>query len=151
MGLQAPGYVMDTGASSHFASDPGMLTSVSPSPPSSRTVIVGNGSSLPITATGHARFPISPSSRPLYLRNVLVAPNIVKNLVSVHKFNTDNWVSVKFDPFGFSMKDLPTKTEILRSNSSGTLYPVLPATTSHLQALLVADPALWHRHLGHPG
>jgi hypothetical protein len=46
MGLQAPGYVMDTGASSHFASDPSMITSVSPSPPSSRTVIVGNGSSL---------------------------------------------------------------------------------------------------------
>ena len=32
MGLQAPTreWVMDTGASSHFASDPGMLTSVSP-------------------------------------------------------------------------------------------------------------------------
>ena len=35
MGLQAPSreWVMDTGASTHFASDPGMLTSVSPSPP----------------------------------------------------------------------------------------------------------------------
>jgi hypothetical protein len=147
MGLQSPGYVMDTGASSHFASDPGMLTSVSSSPPSSRTVIVGNGSSLPIAATGHARFPLSPSSRPLYLRNVLVAPNIVKNLVPVRKFTTDNCVSVEFDPFGFSVKDLPTKTEILRSNSFGALYPVLPTTISHPQALLVADPALWHCRL----
>jgi hypothetical protein len=128
-----------------------MLTSVSPSPPSSRTVIVGNGSSLPITATGHARFPISPSSRPLYLRNVLVAPNIVKNLVPVRKFTTDNCVSVEFDPFGFSVKDLPTKTEILRSNSSGALYPVLPTITNHPQALLVADHVLWHRRLGHHG
>ena len=35
MGLQAPTreWVMDTGASSHFASDPGMLNSVSPPPP----------------------------------------------------------------------------------------------------------------------
>jgi hypothetical protein len=142
---------MDTGASSHFASDPGILTFVSPSPPSSRTIIVGNGSSLLILASGHAWFPVSSPSCPLYLRNVLVASNIVKNLVSVCKFTTDNCVPVEFDPFGFFVKDLPTKTEILRSNSSGALYPVLPTITNHPQALLVADHVLWHRRLGHHG
>jgi hypothetical protein len=102
-------------------------------------------------ATSHAWFPLSPTSHPLYLCNVLVAPNIVKNLVSVHKSTTDNSVYAKFDPFGFSVKDLPNKIKILRSNSSGALYLVLPTTTSHPQALLVIDPVLWHRRLGHPG
>ena len=151
MGLQAPPqqWVMDTGSSSHFASDPGMLTFVSS--PSSRAVIIGNGSSVPITATGHARFPISTSYRPLYLRNVLVAPNIVKNLLSVRQFTTYNCVSVEFDPLGFSVKDLLTRTEILRCNSCGALYPV-SATSSHRpHAFVVVDQALWHRRLGHPG
>jgi hypothetical protein len=69
MGFQAPTreWVMDTSASSHFTSDPGTLTSVSPPSISSRAVVVGNGSSLPITGTGHRRFPLSTSSRPLYL------------------------------------------------------------------------------------
>jgi hypothetical protein len=76
IGLQAPTreWIMDTVASSHFTSDPGMLTSVSPPSVSSPVVVLGNGSSLPITSTGHARFPLSPSSRPLYLRNVLLLP-----------------------------------------------------------------------------
>jgi hypothetical protein len=85
----------------HFASDPDMLTFVSPPSSSSRAVIVGNGSSLLITATGHAHLPISNSSQPLSLRNVLVAPNIVKNLLSVRQFTNNNSVSIEFDPLGF--------------------------------------------------
>lgn len=153
MGLQAPTreWVMDTGASSHFASDPGMLISVSPPSLSRRAVVVGNGSTLSITGTGHARFPISTSSRPLYLRNVLVAPDIVKNLLSVRQFTIDNRVSVEFDPLGFSVKDLQTRTEILRCNSFGALYSIRPSSTSRPHAFLVVDSALWHRRLGHPG
>jgi hypothetical protein len=152
MGLQAPtsDWVFDTGATSHFASNPGMLTSVSPPPSSSRAVVVGNGSTLSITATGHARFPISTPSRPLHLRNVLVAPDIVKNLQSVHKFTIDNRVSVEFDPVGFSVKDLLTRTEIRICNSPRPLYPVSTSSPSRPHALLVVDPAMWHRRLGHP-
>ena len=142
---------MDTGASSHFAFDPGMLTSVSPPSSSRRAVVVGNGSTVPITGTGHARLPISTTSRPLYLRNVLVVPNIVKNLLSVRQFTIDNRVSVKFDPLGFSVKDLLSRTEILRCNSFGALYSIRPSSTSQPHAFLVVDAALWHRRLGHPG
>ena len=141
---------MDTGASSHFPSNSGMLTSVSP-PSSRRVVLVGNSSTLPITGTGHARLPISTSSCPLYLRNVLVAPTIVKNLLSVRQFSIDNRVSVEFDPLGFSVKDLLTRTEILRCNSPGALYPVSTSFPSRPHIFLVVDPAMWHRCLGHPG
>jgi hypothetical protein len=43
------------------------------------------------------------SNHPLHLRDVLVTPRIIKNLVSVRQFTTDNNCSVDFDPFGFSV------------------------------------------------
>jgi hypothetical protein len=115
------------------------------------SVIVGNGSTLPITGTVHARFPISNPSRPLYLRNVLVAPNIVKDMLSVRQFTIDSLVSVEFDPLGISVKDLLTRTKILRCNRFGALYSMHPSSISRPHAFLVVDLGLWHRRLGHPG
>ena len=88
---------MDSGASSHMASDHGILSSSQPS--SAHTVTVGNGASLPIS---HISTDTLPSlSKPLYLNNVLVVPHIIKNLLSVRKLTTDNFVSIEFDPWGF--------------------------------------------------
>uniref|UniRef100_A0A8R7QYA1 Integrase catalytic domain-containing protein n=1 Tax=Triticum urartu TaxID=4572 RepID=A0A8R7QYA1_TRIUA len=62
----------------------------------------------------------------------------------------DNLCSIEFDPFGFSVKDLLTKTVLLRCNSSGALYTL--CSPPQAQALLVATTTdLWHRRLGHPG
>jgi hypothetical protein len=66
--------------------------------------MVGNGSRLPIAATGTVSF----TSRPFHLHNVLVAPQLVKNLISTRQFSRHNFCSVEFDPYGFSLKDLAT-------------------------------------------
>jgi hypothetical protein len=48
------------------------------------------------------------------------------------------------------VKDLLTRNEIARYNSSGPLYPLrLPAAAQSLVA--APTPSLWHRRLGHPG
>ena len=60
---------------------------------------------------------------PLHLHDVHVSPSLIKNLVSVRKLTRDNHVSVEFDPLGFSIKDLRNKEVLLRSESSGDLYP----------------------------
>ena len=52
-------------------------------------------------------------NRPLYLNNILVAPNLIKNLLSVRRLTTDNNCSVECDPFGLTVKDYPTKEELL--------------------------------------
>lgn len=96
LSIQSPsgGWVADSGASSHLAADPGMLSSVatlSNYPP----VFVGNGSAMPISHVGSSCLP-NPN-RPLYLNNVLVAPNLIKNLLSVRRLTTDNNCSVEFD------------------------------------------------------
>jgi histone deacetylase 1/2 len=80
----------------------------------------------------------------------LVSPHIIKNLISIRRFTTDNNCSIEFDPFGLSVKDLQTRNVITRCNSSGDLYPFYPPATSP-HAFLAAPSSLWHRRLGHLG
>jgi hypothetical protein len=112
---------MDSGATSHMASDPDTIST--PTPLSSLShVTVGNGVSLPITYTGHTN--LSLSDKTFLLNILLVVPDLVKNLLSVRQFTIDNLVSIEFDPFGFSIKDLHTGHVIKRCSSSGPLYTI---------------------------
>jgi hypothetical protein len=93
-----------------------------------------------------------------YLNNVLVTPDIIKNLLSVRQFTTDNNCSMEFDPFGLSVKELNSRNTIIRCNSSGPLYTISlptmrapPATTHYTLAVVAAPASLWHQRLGHPG
>jgi hypothetical protein len=132
-------------------SHPHNLTSSSPS-----SIIVGNGSTLPITSVGDSVLP-----GPFYLNNILLAPDLVQSLLSVRRFTTDNWCSMEFDPFGLSVKDLTTSNVIVRSNSTGPLYTMrLPSSFTSPSTVVAAvattaaaivTPSIWHRRLGHPG
>nr|GFA07199.1 ribonuclease H-like domain-containing protein [Tanacetum cinerariifolium] len=112
------------------------------------SVHVGDENSIPITNTWHS---IIPSSNcPLHLHNVLVTPNIIKNLISVHQFTKDNNCTIEFDAFGFSVKDFWTRHILLRCDSSGDLYPVTKPSTIPT-ALVSTSSSTWHQCLGHPG
>ena len=116
-----------------------LLSNCTSSPFSSITL--GNG-------TGHTELPTP--IKPLLLRDVLVAPALIKNLISVRKFTSDNLVSIEFDPFGLSVKDLQTKEEIARFNSSGDLYSINGAPAASPPSSMMASVHLWHQRLGHP-
>jgi hypothetical protein len=119
-------WIFDSGASSHMFSSHNMLSNCTSTPFSSITL--GDGSTIPIYCVGHTHIP-SPT-KPLLLRDVLVAPALIKNLISVRQFTRDNLVSVEFDYFGLSMKDYLTKEEIARFNSSGDLYTIHGTSTA---------------------
>jgi hypothetical protein len=165
MALQPPHnsvnhWVADSGASHHTThsvgniSSPRPLNSASPS-----SIVVGNGSTMPVTSVGDSVILGS-----VYLNNILLAPNIVQNLLYVRRFITDNWCSMEFDPFGLSMKDLTTRNVITRSNRTGPLYTLrLPSSTASSRTspcamstidapriLAVVATSTWHHHLGHP-
>ncbi|GKE15220.1 hypothetical protein Tco_1422797 [Tanacetum coccineum] len=104
---------MDTGASSHLNSSVNNLSTIF----NSRiypSVLVGDGKSIPVTNTGHSMLPTP--YRTLHLNNVLITPNIVKNLIYVRQF--------EFDEFGFSVKGFWTRQILLKCDSTGDLYPV---------------------------
>lgn len=143
-------WYLDSGAAAHMASNPGTLSSLRPSS-THTSVIVGNGAHLPITHVGTGS--IATSANPLELRSVLLTPSLVKNLLSVRQLCRENTVSVEFDEFGFSVKDLRTRMVILRSDSEGDLYLVAGASSSRptLPFAGTVTTDLWHQRLGHPG
>ena len=94
------------------------------------SVAVGDGHSIPVINSGHSILPTP--TRPLHLNNVLITPNIVKKLISICQFVRDNYCTVEFDPFGFSVKEFQTRRVLLRCDSNGDLYPVTqPSTIPH--------------------
>jgi hypothetical protein len=145
-------WVADSDASYHTTLSAANISKTRPlnlSNPSS--IIIDNGSSLPITSVGDSVLPV-----PFYLNNILLAPDIVQSLLSVHHFTTDTWLTMKFDPFGLSVNDLTTRSVIIMSNSTGPLYTMrLPSSTTPssgtVTALTVVALTIWHRRLGHPG
>jgi hypothetical protein len=152
MALASPSsdWVIDSGASYHTTPTTDMLSYSHPPPSSHPTsIVVGNGSTLPITSVGASVLP-----GPFYLNDVLVAPHITHNLLSVRRFTTDNSYSIEFDPSGFSVKDLATRTPLARCDSVGPLYTLRSSSTgvSSPPALVsTTTSTTWHRRLGHPG
>jgi hypothetical protein len=59
--------------------------------PTPSSIVVGDGSLLPVFGTGSTKLPHS-----LFLNNILVSPQIIKNLISVRQFTIDNNCSVEF-------------------------------------------------------
>lgn len=79
-------WYMDIGVTTHMSSSPSNLSILFPFPSSSSSIIVSDGSSIAITGSSHVSFTSSSSRRPLHLRDVLVTPHLIKNLVFVRKF-----------------------------------------------------------------
>jgi hypothetical protein len=150
--------VADSDATYHTTPSVGNISTLRPlasSNPSS--IVVGNGSSLPITSVGDSVLP-----GPFYLNNILLAPDMIQYLLSIRRFTTDNLCSMEIDPFDLSVNDLTTKNVIIKSNSTGPLYTmrlpesltpsssVVATLAAVLHALIVVAPTTWHRHLGQP-
>ena len=147
-----PEWVADSGATYHTTPNPGILSSVHP--PSSSlpsSIMVANGSCLPITFVGaacpHGSF---------RLPGVLVAPSMVHNLLSIRHFT--NSCSVEFDSSGLTVKDLASRRPLHRCDSTGPLYTLrfLASASPSSSVLSVAfatttSSTTWYRRLGHPG
>ena len=118
-------------------------------PPYSSSITMGNGHSIPVVSHGTSILPTANTS--FHLNNVLVAPDIVRNLLSFRQFTCDNHCSIEFDALGFSVKDPWTGRVILRCNSSRDLYTISPASPSTAASCsLAVTSTLWHHRLGHP-
>lgn len=143
-------FYMDIGATSHMTSDRGIFNSYFNSS-IDNNIVVGSGHLVP--TIGHGSFYLPRPYPPFHLKNILHAPKLIKNLVSVRKFTKDNSVSVEFDPFDFSINDLQTGTRIVRCDSTGDLYHLFNQATPPVNnsAFHSISSDIWHNRLGHPG
>jgi hypothetical protein len=119
-------WVVDIDATNHTTPHSGHISPRPSSLAHPSSIVVGNGSVLPVTSIGD-----SVLSGPFYLNDVLLAPDRVQNLLSIRRFTTDNSYSMEFDPFCLSLKDLATRHVLAKYDNTGPLYtlPLLTFTT----------------------
>ncbi|XP_010531643.1 PREDICTED: uncharacterized protein LOC104807900 [Tarenaya hassleriana] len=141
-------WLLDSGASHHITTDLHNLAIHNPYS-GGEDVVVGDGSSHPITHTGSISIPTS--SRSVHLDDVLCVPGLCKNLVSVNKLCSTNDVSVVFSSSGFQVKDRITGAPILRGRSKDGVYewPLSGSLVESPQALSCSQSTLseWHLRL----
>lgn len=113
-------------------------------------VMVGNGEKLKITHIGDAQLPAKHND--ILLHDVLLVPDIKKNLLSVSQLTSDLPCYFEFTSDGFVVKEQKTNQVMAKGNKKGGLY-VLDGTEK--QALFSArfrttSEDVWHQRLGHP-
>jgi hypothetical protein len=75
---------------------------------------------------------------PFRLSDVLVAPQMVHNLLAIRQFTVDNSCSVEFDSSGLSVKDLATGVHFSDVTALGPFTPfgfLAPLPPLHLRLL----------------
>nr|GEU47980.1 ribonuclease H-like domain-containing protein [Tanacetum cinerariifolium] len=112
-------WYMDTDASSHlndFVSSLSVIFNLCIYP----SVSDGDNYSIPVIDSGHSILPTP--HRPLHLNNVLITPNIVKNLIYVRQLVRENHCTTVFDAFGFFVKDFMTRQEFSMTDLGSLTY-----------------------------
>ena len=97
---------MDSGASAHMVNDPGKLDK-SFSYKGHDKIFVGNGQKLDISHIENIS--IKTKYGPLLLKDVLVVPQLKKNLLFVAQLTNDFHCSLEFDANGFIIKNRQNK------------------------------------------
>ena len=75
-------------------------------------IVIGNGSGVPITHIGSLTLPTS--SKTLHLSNVLCAPTMTRNIISISQLlRSDNNLLIEFSSDSFHMKDRLTGAHLI--------------------------------------
>ena len=116
-------------------------------------VVIGDGSGLHVLHVGSLVHK-SPTCT-FHLNDTLCVPNILKNLISVHHFTSQNNVFVEFHPLFFLVKDKIMGAVLLKGACENGVY-TLPDSLVQASSKMVVNVHEWtsingwHKHLGHP-
>lgn len=139
-------FIVDSGATSHMINDAGNLSYVK-TYHGNDVIYVGDGNNIPITHTGDVN--VVTSNGNLKLKDVLVVPDLKKNLLSVGKFVSDNQCIFELTSAGFVIKDQSQKM-IARGHKKEQLYTLDGGYQEALSAIRGGSPStVWHQRLGH--
>ena len=142
-----PSFYVDSRATLHMTNDAGKLSSIEQYN-GNNMIYVGDGNGLPISHIGDAC--VTSKEGNFNLKDVLVVPNLKKNLLSVKKFTSDNSCTFEFTSSGFIVKD-QNQTIITRGHKKGQLYALDGIFHKALSAIRKggSSSSIWHQRLGH--
>ena len=146
---EPPPWSLDSGASHNITADLNNLTLHAPYN-SPYDIVIDDGTGLHITHSGTTS--LSTPSNSFTLHNILCAPHMKRNIISISQFCKTNKTSVKFLPSSFRVKDLQTGAILLHSCTKDDIYEWLTKSSSPIIVFssVKATPSDWHHRLGHP-
>jgi hypothetical protein len=148
--IPPPEWLFDSGASHHITNDLNNL-SLKSDYNGNDQLHVANGMSLPITHVGSTTLNPSKSNCSLTLNNVLYAPGVTQNLISVSQLCNTNNVSIEFFPSFFKVKDLTTGASLLQGPNDGNVYKLPSSSHPRVYSTMsISSSQCWHNRLGHP-
>lgn len=100
---------------------------------SSERVVAANGETIGISDSGKCTMMCK--GREFRLKDILVVPEISKNLLLIHQLCTDSPVSVEFDKHRERIRDPVTKEMVVEGKQEDGLYQLPMKTTNQVQAL----------------
>ncbi|KAJ1419661.1 Zinc finger, CCHC-type [Sesbania bispinosa] len=141
-------WTSDTGASNHMTGKPSMLNNIKKYS-GTDSVLIGDGSSLPILGTGDSF--IKQRNVTLPLHNVLLVPSLTKNLLSISQLTKQFPVNCEFSNVDFCVKERETGKPMITGRRKGDLYVLSPSPELHYSHRFKSGSAdTWHQRLGHP-
>lgn len=138
----------DSGASAHVTASTNNVQSAHPYE-GNDTVMVGDGTFLPITYVGSTT--LTTSSGTLSLNEVLICLGIKKSLLSVSKVCDDHPCGVYFDANKVCIIDIPTQKVVAKGPKHNGLYMLESQefVTFFSNRQCSASEDIWHCRLGH--
>ena len=141
-------WTSDTGASNHMTGQQGMLTHLNKYN-GTDSIVIGDGSSLPITGIGNSI--IKQKNNVLPLHDVLFVPNLKKNLLSVSQLTSQYPVNCEFSNVNFCVKERNTGRPLITGRRKGNLYVLSDEPEAHFSYRFKSGTTnIWHQRLGYP-
>jgi hypothetical protein len=125
-----PVWYMDTDATDHLTGELDKLGVKEPYNGKDH-VHTANGQGMRISHIGQSTLSTN-TATPLCLKDILVCPQVTKNLLCAHKLALDNNVFVEIHPFDLFVKDRDTKEIILSGRTWCTLSSWWPRANSQI-------------------
>ncbi|KAJ9541873.1 hypothetical protein OSB04_028379 [Centaurea solstitialis] len=141
-------WLLDTGATHHVTHDLSNLALHQPYD-GTEEIVIGDGAGVPITHTDSTSF-LTSSAIPLILSNILCAPRMTRNIMSIYKLCLENNLLIEFSSNSFVIKDRLTGAHLTSGPSKQGIYE-WPSNPSILAFSTIKASAIdWHHRLGHP-
>ena len=113
------------------------------------SIIIGDGSSLSITGIGNSS--INQKGNILPLDDVLLVPNLKKNLLSVSQLTSQFPVNCEFSNVNFGVKARNTGHPLITRKRKGNLYVLSNELEAYFSYRFKSGTTdIWHQRLGHP-